>query len=297
MRNILGISVLMIILNPEAKALSLKKMWNNTKKLGKEVLSYIPYGDTVKKLFNITTGSDSIESKINKIARTQLTGLEKITRVIRKAKNTERKVEEMYYFKKMSRQIATSISKQMKTKKRNSKNYIPKVNPAVYLPRGRRNESLKNDYEEFFSKGYEESSYIKGTKKQLANDIKNNRHTSDVMKKYRAAEKREQEIKESLRCKKTAQINFIKKEIKRLEKEILDLEKQQTKESLTTADIMMIEVAIEQKRTKCLYLDNELTNRLETSMLTTEMEDEILSNALIKSQLKTLDTSPIEVLC
>ncbi|MCP3660338.1 MAG: hypothetical protein GY830_08550 [Bacteroidetes bacterium] len=282
-------STLIIGLNYQANALDIKKMWSSTKKLGKEALSFIPYGDTAKKLFNITTNSNSIESKINRIAATQLTGLEKITRIVRKAQNTEKKVEEMYYFKKMSQKIASSIAKQMKNNRKGKKNYIPKTNPAIYLPSSQRNEDLKKDYEEFFSKGYNKSSYIKGTKKQLAIELKNNKGGRNLILRYETAEKREEEIKESLQSKRTAQINFIKKEITRLKEEIINLEKEKTKESLTTADIMMIEMVIEQKRTKCFNLDNELTNRLEKSILTTEKEEEILSTALIFSQLKSLE--------
>ena len=288
-RNYLITSSLIIGLNSQANALDIKKMWNSTKKIGKEALSFIPYGDTAKKLFNITTSSNSIESKINRIAVTQLTGLEKITRIVRKAQSTEKKVEEMYYFKKISQKVASSIAKQMKNNRKEKKNYIPKTNPAIYLPTSRRNADLKKDYEEFFSKGYDKCSHIKGTKKQLAIELKINKKGRNLILRYEAAEKREEEIKESLQSKRTAQINFIKKEIIRLKEEIINLEKEKTKESLTTADIMMIEMVIEQKRTKCFNLDKELTNRLEKSISTTRNEEEILSTALIFNQLKSLE--------
>lgn len=264
-----------------------KPKWQNFLKKGAEsALKYIPGGELVSSLLDSVTGG-GLEKKVDRIEEKQNTSLDQLQQLARKALDTKRKVEEMYYFKKQSQQRAEELAHGLKQSKlRNLLGVLVEdtlgfpINPAEYLPDIPTTRALKKNLEndmslerDFIQRG---RYLLQDTRAALAEQELDHQTPGQFTKAYQQAEDYEAQVLQALHAKRQATLKLYQEEIKRLEKEVALLEKAKEKKGLTVSDVMQIEQTIEMKRGVVRELHEKITQGTEQAMEPTEAQKEAL---------------------
>ena len=275
-----------------------KPKWQNFLKKGaKSALKYIPGGETVSDLLGV---GDDLEKKVDRIEEKQNTSLDQLQQLARKALDTKRKVEEMYYFKKQSQQRAEELAHGLKqSKPRKLLGVLLEdtlgfpINPAEYLPDTAPTRALQKNLEndmslerDFIQQG---RYLLHDTRAALAEQELDHQTPGQFTKAYQQAEDYEAQVLQALHAKRQATLKLYQEEIKRLEKEVALLEKAKEKKGLTVSDVMQIEQTIEMKRGVVRELHEKITQGMEQAMEPTEAQKEALLQKKMTSEAGALE--------
>lgn len=125
------------------------------KKGAQYALKYIPGGEAVGDLLGI--GGD-LEKKVERIEEKQATSLDQLQALSRKALETKKQVEELYYCKRQSQQRAEELARGLKqSKPRKLLGVLLEdilgfpINPAEYVPDTEYTRALKKNLEQDMS--------------------------------------------------------------------------------------------------------------------------------------------------
>ena len=248
------------------------------KKGAKSALKYIPGGEAVSDFLGI--GGDLAE-KVDRIEAKQATSLDQLQAIARKALDTKKKVEEMYYFKRQSQQRAEELARGLKqSKPRKLLGVLLEdtwgfpINPADYVPDTAPTRALKKNLEQDMSLErdlIQRGSYLlSDTRAALAEQGLDRQAPGQFTKAYQRAEAYEAQVLQALQAKRQATLKGYQEEIKRLDKEIALLEKAKEKKGLTVSDVMQIEQTIELKRGVVRGLHEKVTAGIAEEMELTE---------------------------
>lgn len=255
--------------------------WSWAKRVGRAIVGKVPVvGDAVNEA--------RLEEKVDHIKTKQKTGLDKLQELAKKSTKTKEKVEEIYYFKEQSRRRAEELVKGLKRGSR--KNLlgalverwigIP-INPADYVPNTAYTRELKKNLEWDLSSergliqqhGY----FLQATRTALLEqpDLFDKR-PEQFNQAYERALRYEQELAKALSAKKQATIQLYRADIANLEKEITVLEQTKKKKGLTVADVMQLEIAVDNKRHIIRGLNEKITDGIAEGMQLSDEQQAIL---------------------
>ncbi len=288
-KKIFWVAVVLII--PSFFALG-KISLNPLIRMFKTGMSFVPGGQFVNMGVEVIEGQ-SLQAKVNKISKKQDIGLNKIVKMIEQAKKTKKKVETMYHYKKQSRDFSNELCSALKDSHRSlyeeSRGGNSPINPVFYVKANHKNKAMGRDIDSFF-KTSEKDAVIKGTRKELAREIREGK-TSNIRERHKKSIEKELLIKNALAAKERDQIKFLKERIENLDRGISELKKQKDKEGTTIGDRAQLEALIDQKYMHRLTLDEKLSMKLRTSCKLSKDEDLELIAAIANEQLDELDRS------
>ena len=282
-----------INLKKPAKESKLGKLF---KKGAKSALKYIPGGEAVSDFLGI--GGDLAE-KVDRIEKRQKTSLDRIRDIARKALDTKKKVEELYYYKKRSQEQAQFLAAGLK--RGNKKKFlgalieeglkIP-INPAEYMPQTDQTSKLKQNLALDLS--FEQGVISQG--KYLLSDTRTALMTTNLLhsnpkqfeKAYQQAEAYESTLSDALKAKEVATVKIYRAEVERLEKELQLLEQAKCKQGLTVGDVMQIEMAIDNKRWHIRELNEKITASIKADLLLSEEQKQVLATHRAHQQMTAL---------
>ena len=259
-------------------------IWEWGERIGKKFVERIPFiGDAVEAIADYR-----LESKVDRINATQRDGVAKLRELARKAIQTKEKVEEMYYFKEQSRQLAADLMRGLKDGKAQDllgalvgKWIGIPINPAYYIPDTPLTRELRDNLEWDLSKEQglvqQYAYFLQGTRAALlAQPDVVEKDPAQFNQAYEKAVRYEKEIEKALAAKKKATIRLYKEDIALLEKDISMLEATKKQEGLTIVDLMQIEIAIDHKKHIIRELHEKITEGIEQEMQLTEAQQEQL---------------------
>ena len=282
-----------IDLEEPAKESKLKKFF---KKGAQSALKYIPGGEAVSELLGI--GGD-LEEKVDRIEAKQATSLDQLQALARKALETKKKVEELYYFQRQSQQRAEELARGLKQRKPRKLLGVLladilgfPINPADYIPDTAPTRDLKKNLEndmslerDFIQRG---SYLLSDTRAALAEQRLDRQAPGQFTKAYQRAEAYEAQVLQALQAKRQATLKLYQEEIKRLDKEIALLEKAKEKKGLTVSDVMQIEQTIELKRGVVRRLHEKVTAGIAKELELTEAQAAALLEKKMSSDTDAL---------
>ena len=248
------------------------------KKGAQSALKYIPGGEAVGDFLGI--GGDLAE-KVERIEAKQATSLDQLQALARKALETKKKVEELYYFKRQSQQRAEELAGGLKqSKPRKLLGVLLEdilgfpINPADYIPDTAPTRALKKNLDQDMTLErdlIQRGSYLlSDTRAALAEQRLDRQSPGQFSKAYQRAEAYEAQVLQALQAKRQATLKGYQEEIKRLDKEIALLERAKEKKGLTVSDVMQIEQTIELKRGVVRGLHEKVTAGIAEEMELTE---------------------------
>ena len=241
-----------------------------------------------------------LEDKVDRIEAKQATAMDQLQQLARKALDTKKKVEEMYYFKRQSQQRTEELAHGLKqSKPRKLLGVLLEdtlgfpLNPADYLPDTAPTRALKKNLEndmslerDFIQRG---SYLLRDTRAALAEQRLDRQTPGQFTKAYQQAEAYEAQVLQALQAKRQATLKLYQEDIKRLEKEVALLEKAKENKGLTVSDVMQIEQTIEMKRGVVRELHEKITQGTAQAMELTEAQKEALLQKKMTSDAGALE--------
>ena len=282
----------------EDESSSTEEVFSKLKYKAKGAAKFIPDGGMTAAILDKLVGG-GVEEKVDRIEKRQKTSLDRIRDIARKALDTKKKVEAMYYYKKRSQEQAQFLAAGLK--RGNKKKFlgalieeglkIP-INPAEYMPQTDQTSKLKQNLALDLS--FEQGVISQG--KYLLSDTRTALMATNLLhsnpkqfeKAYQQAEAYESTLSDALKAKEVATVKIYRAEVERLEKELQLLEQAKRKQGLTVGDVMQIEMAIDNKRWHIRELNEKITASIKADLLLSEEQKQALATHRAHQQMTAL---------